>query len=64
MPVFDFRKLIYEAEVNFGDKLSFYMKNHAKSDVKPDDNNNLAVLNETIDLYRYFDATAQAKFYI
>lgn len=29
---------------------------------KPDDKNNIEVLNETIDFYRYFDATAQAEF--
>lgn len=29
---------------------------------KPADNNNVEVLNETIDLYRYFDATKQAEF--
>ena len=29
---------------------------------RPDDNNNVEVLNETIDLYRYFDATEQAEF--
>lgn len=29
---------------------------------KPDKSNNVEVLNETIDLYRYFDATAQAEF--
>ena len=29
---------------------------------RPDDKNNVEVLNETIDLYRYFDATAQAEF--
>jgi hypothetical protein len=29
---------------------------------KPDDNNNVEILNETIDLYRYFDATKQAEF--
>jgi Fic family protein len=29
---------------------------------KPDESNNVEVLNETIDLYRYFDATAQAEF--
>lgn len=29
---------------------------------KPDKNNNVEVLNETIDLYRYFDATKQVEF--
>lgn len=29
---------------------------------RPDESNNVAVLNETIDLYRYFDATKQAEF--
>lgn len=29
---------------------------------RPDDKNNVEVLNETIDLYRYFDATVQAEF--
>lgn len=29
---------------------------------RPDDNNNVQVRNETIDLYRYFDATKQAEF--
>jgi hypothetical protein len=29
---------------------------------KPADDNNVAVLNDTIDLYRYFDATKQAEF--
>lgn len=31
-------------------------------DWKPDESNNVEVLNETIDLYRYFDATRQAEF--
>jgi hypothetical protein len=31
-------------------------------DWKPDENNNVEILNETIDLYRYFDATKQAEF--
>ena len=30
---------------------------------RPDDKNNVEVLNETIDLYRYFDATKQAEFF-
>ncbi|MBN4069118.1 Fic family protein [Beggiatoa alba] len=30
---------------------------------RPTDKNNVAVLNETIDLYRYFDATKQAEFF-
>ena len=29
---------------------------------RPDQSNNVEVLNETIDLYRYFDATKQAEF--
>lgn len=29
---------------------------------RPDESNNVEVLNETIDLYRYFDATKQAEF--
>lgn len=29
---------------------------------RPDDRNNVQVLNETIDLYRYFDATRQAEY--
>lgn len=29
---------------------------------RPDETNNVEVLNETIDLYRYFDATKQAEF--
>lgn len=29
---------------------------------RPDESNNIEVLNETIDLYRYFDATKQAEF--
>lgn len=29
---------------------------------KPDDRNNVQILNETFDLYRYFDATKQAEF--
>lgn len=29
---------------------------------RPDDRNNVLILNETIDLYRYFDATKQAEF--
>jgi Fic family protein len=51
-----------------------HMKNYAKSlesyshpilnfiDWKPSENNNVEVLNDTIDYYRYFDATAQAEF--
>jgi hypothetical protein len=31
-------------------------------DWKPSENNNVEILNETIDYYRYFDATAQAEF--
>src|SRR3546814_2044548 len=31
-------------------------------DWKPDESNNVEVLNDTIDLYRYFDATRQAEF--
>jgi Fic family protein len=31
-------------------------------DWKPSENNNVEVLNDTIDYYRYFDATAQAEF--
>ncbi|HTE24096.1 Fic family protein [Flavitalea sp.] len=31
-------------------------------DWKPDENNNVEIQNETIDLYRYFDATKQAEF--
>ena len=31
-------------------------------DWKPSENNNVDVLNDTIDYYRYFDATAQAEF--
>jgi len=34
----------------------------AKIDWKPTSDNNVEVLNETIDLYRYFDATKQAEF--
>jgi len=30
---------------------------------RPTENNNVEVLNETIDLYRYFDATKQAEFF-
>ncbi len=30
---------------------------------RPTENNNVEVLNETIDLYRYFDATNQAEFF-
>ncbi len=30
---------------------------------RPTDNNNVEVLNKTIDLYRYFDATKQAEFF-
>lgn len=30
---------------------------------RPTDNNNVEVLNDTIDLYRYFDATKQAEFF-
>jgi len=29
---------------------------------RPDDRNNVEVLNETPDMYRYFDATRQAEF--
>lgn len=29
---------------------------------RPDDDNNVQILNETVDLYRYFDATKQAEF--
>ena len=29
---------------------------------RPDESNNVEVLNQTIDLYRYFDATKQAEF--
>ena len=32
------------------------------TDWKPSENNNVEILNETIDYYRYFDATAQAEF--
>ena len=51
-----------------------HIKNYAKSlesyshpilnfiDWKPSENNNVEVLNDTIDYYRYFDATAQAEF--
>ena len=51
-----------------------HMKDYAKSlesyshsilnfiDWKPSENNNVEVLNDTIDYYRYFDATAQAEF--
>lgn len=31
-------------------------------DWKPSENNNVEILNDTIDYYRYFDATAQAEF--
>jgi hypothetical protein len=31
-------------------------------DWKPSENNNVQILNDTIDYYRYFDATAQAEF--
>jgi hypothetical protein len=31
-------------------------------DWKPSENNNVEILNDTIDFYRYFDATAQAEF--
>ncbi|MHA4846782.1 Fic family protein [Flavitalea antarctica] len=31
-------------------------------DWKPDENNNVEIMNDTIDLYRYFDATKQAEF--
>jgi Fic family protein len=31
-------------------------------DWKPTENNNVEILNDTIDYYRYFDATAQAEF--
>src|SRR5690606_21701517 len=30
---------------------------------RPNDSNNVQILNETIDLYRYFDATKQAEFW-
>lgn len=30
---------------------------------RPTEKNNVAVINETIDLYRYFDATKQAEFF-
>ncbi|MBW2187634.1 MAG: cell filamentation protein Fic, partial [Deltaproteobacteria bacterium] len=30
---------------------------------RPTEKNNVEILNETIDLYRYFDATAQAEFF-
>ena len=33
-------------------------------DWKPTSDNNVEILNDTIDLYRYFDATKQAEFYI
>jgi Fic family protein len=51
-----------------------HIKNYAKSlesyshpilnfiNWKPSENNNVEVLNDTIDYYRYFDATAQAEF--
>lgn len=51
-----------------------HMKDYAKTlesyshpilnfiDWKPSENNNVEILNDTIDYYRYFDATAQAEF--
>jgi Fic family protein len=61
--IFPVSAVILELIKEYKDVLEFYSKPRlGLIDWRPTDKGNVEVLNETIDLYRYFDATRQAEF--
>ena len=68
---FVFKGLVFHVSAVILDRIDDYRKmleHYSKPRLdliewRPTDKNNVEVLNETIDLYRYFDATRQAEFF-
>ena len=62
--VFPVSAVILERVNEYKETLEHYSKPRLEQiKWRPTDRNNIEVLNETIDLYRYFDATKQAEFF-